>query len=312
MRLTLILICLFALQCVGGMYSKGDKHIVEKNYDAAITEFKVLTESNPEDYLAFIRLGDAYRAKQDFSSAVTAYNSALSINPGHKDAKSKWLSTSIENGRKLAAGGRTRMAVETYQEILRKYPDNIETRKLLGNLFKDAGQLDRADEEFSKLLETNPEDVESKTAIDEIKSAANNAEKLYKNALKEYNQKMFYEAAGSLKEAIEIKPDHKEARYYMYMAEGRNLIRHGKVADMWKAIQAFGNAAMIHPERPEPDFYMAQTYEKKDSKDFDRPISLYKKVIEKAPNGKLAKESREKIKKLTTLKKFYKKGKGSC
>ena len=149
--------------------------------------------------------------------------------------------------------------------------------------------------------------------VEKLAEINRRAADLFNEAKEEYDKKYFYEAAELFNKVLEVKPDHKEAQYMHYLAQGRHRLRRGSVIEMWDAILAFGYAASAKPEAAEPYYYMAQAYAKKDKRDYDTPIEHYKKVIDLSPGSELAQESLKKIEELAATKekmeKFFKKKK---
>ncbi|MFC1557541.1 tetratricopeptide repeat protein [candidate division KSB1 bacterium] len=309
-----ILAGLFMVQCTASKYAAGDRLLTNGNYDSAIEEFRALTEADPSDYRAHIKLGDAYFARKDFTEAINAYAAALEIQPGNSDAQEKWMNASYEKAQLLINDGEHGPAIRIFEVILEKNPDYSRVLKPLAQAYRELNRLDKARELFSLRLSRNPDDAEAAEALEEIGSTESEAVKLYLSAHKDYNAGMYYEASETLQKALELKRDYKEALYLRHLAEGRHHLRRSSESEMWEAIKAFGLAVSAKPEEIEAYFYMAQAFEKKDKDDFKTPIEMYEKVVGLSPDSEFGKESQKKVKELTEKKKkmeeFLKKKKG--
>lgn len=305
---------LLLVQCTG-VYKKGNEHLARQNFDAGITEFKELLESNRDDYIAYLGLGDAYRGKKEFDAAIEAYSEALRLRPGWDKAESRLLEVQLEQGKFLEENERIREARDVYEKLKAAHPDYMPVYHALAQFYYRFGKFDRARENFEHIANINPADTLTSEALKKLNEIDERAAELFNEAKKEYDTKYYYEAAASFKKVFELKPDHEEAKYMHYLALGRHHLKRGSEMEMWKAISAFGNATVIKPDAAELQFYMGRAYEKKDKNDYKMPIEHYKKVIELAPESELAKESEKKIKEITELKekmeKFLKKKKSA-
>ena len=303
---------LLLIQCTT-VYKKGNEHLAQQNFDAGIAEFKELLESNQDDYIAYLGLGDAYRGKKEFDAAIEAYSEALRLQPGWDKAESRLLEVQLEKGKFLEENERIREARDVYEKLKSDHPDYLPVYHALAQFYYRFGKFDRARENFEHIASINPADTLTSEALKKLNEIDERAAELFNEAKKEYDTKYYYEAAASFKKVFELKPDHEEAKYMHYLALGRHHLKRGSEMEMWKAISAFGNATVIKPDAAELQYYMGRAYEKKDKNDYKMPIEHYKKVIELAPESDLAKESQKKIKEITELKekmeKFLKKKK---
>lgn len=62
-------------------WERGVTHLRAKNYDAAISNFEACQERNSRFANAHLGLGEAYRAKGDFQTALTHHDKAIALNP---------------------------------------------------------------------------------------------------------------------------------------------------------------------------------------------------------------------------------------
>lgn len=59
---------------------KGESYLWVKNYAAAINEFKMSSEKNPEEFTVWYHLGLSYMNVSRFAEAIAAFNRALDLN----------------------------------------------------------------------------------------------------------------------------------------------------------------------------------------------------------------------------------------
>ena len=97
-----------------------------------------------------------------------------------------------------------------------------------------------------------------------------------------------YEKSGDIPVAVEeykkvlkIDPKNKIARYELLVLEGLNLYRKGSKTALWDAIELFSKAASIDADSGVANYWIAKSYEKKDSKDFELIIEAYEKALTK-------------------------------
>jgi tetratricopeptide (TPR) repeat protein len=117
-------------------------------------------------------------------------------------------------------------------------------------------------------------------------------------------------AVDEYKKVLKIDPKNKTARYELLVLEGLNLYRKGSKSALWDAIELFSKATSINADSGVANYWIAKSYEKKDSKDFELIIEAYEKALTK----KLPEDIRQDAenakniayKNKTTLDKFWK------
>ena len=88
-------------------------------------------------------------------------------------------------------------------------------------------------------------------------------------------------AVDEYKKVLKIDPKNKTARYELLVLEGLNLYRKGSKSALWDAIELFSKAASIDEGSGVANYWIAKSYEKKDSKDFELIIEAYEKALTK-------------------------------
>ena len=117
-------------------------------------------------------------------------------------------------------------------------------------------------------------------------------------------------AVDEYKKVLKIDPKNKTARYELLVLEGINLYRKGSKSALWDAIELFSKAASIDADSGVANYWIAKSYEKKDSKDFELIIEAYEKALTKKLPEDLRQDAENAkniaYKNKTTLDKFWK------
>ena len=117
-------------------------------------------------------------------------------------------------------------------------------------------------------------------------------------------------AVDEYKKVLKIDPKNKTARYELLVLEGLNLYRKGSKSALWDAIELFSKAVSIDEGSGVANYWIAKSYEKKDSKDFELIIEAYEKALTKKLPEDLRQDAENAkniaYKNKTTLDKFWK------
>jgi tetratricopeptide (TPR) repeat protein len=117
-------------------------------------------------------------------------------------------------------------------------------------------------------------------------------------------------AVDEYKKVLKIDPKNKTARYELLVLEGLNLYRKGSKSALWDAIELFSKAVSIDEDSGVANYWIAKSYEKKDSKDFELIIEAYEKALTKKLPEDLRQDAENAkniaYKNKTTLDKFWK------
>ena len=106
------------------------------------------------------------------------------------------------------------------------------------------------------------------------------ADSAFQEGMEFYIADKYYSAWKSFKVSFNLNSEDKETEYYKNMAEGLHLYYKKGIDQYWDAIVAFGNAAVLKPERGEPHYLIGICYEKKDKDDFENSIASFRKALE--------------------------------
>ncbi len=292
------------------------------NYEKAITEYKKFIEENPRDWKAYARLGECYRNINQADLALDAYNKAFKLNPNSNNIKDnlkairtkaseKYFSEKrydkvlelepdddvrLKISERFISEGEYNKAYKILDKLLKTDPNNIDVNYQFAVLYKETGRPEKAKIHFDKIIEIEPNNKEVLRELELISERRKGAEKYFRKGKELYDYAVYYESYETLKKSVDLKPDYKDAEYYMHLALGNFYLKKDDVIVIWEAIEEFGNAMEIYIKRAEPHYLLGLAYEKKDKKDYKFPIEEYNRAIELEPDSKIAEICKEKIK----------------
>ena len=145
--------------------SLAEALIKQGELDEAINYSEKAISLQPDWAIYHRTLALAYEAKSDFGQALTTWQKVLYLNPNHLRATQKisWLQTDVakdfvEIGDKLNKEGRTKEAVEFYQQALILNPQQpMSIYRICGNNLITLGRLEEAETVFQGLIKLYPE-----------------------------------------------------------------------------------------------------------------------------------------------------------
>jgi len=293
----LFIISILILSC-STRTNLADEFFNAGNFEKALSEYRKITEKNPQNWHAYIGIGDCFLNMNKFEPALDAYKKAVILNPNLNNIKENIKQIQLKISQKYISEKDYKSALKILNNIIKTDPNNIDANYRLGILYKENNSPEKAKVYFDKIIKTDPD---NKKALDELKLLSvkeDESEKYFKEGKEFYDWELYYQAYEEFEKSYQLKPDFKDAEYFMHTALGRVYYNNKDISDLWKAILEFGYAMAIYPEKAEPHYLMGMAYQKKDKKDFKNPIEEYEKAIELEPNSKIAKLCKEKINQL--------------
>jgi tetratricopeptide (TPR) repeat protein len=174
------------------MYRKFDEAVElgkTGKYEAAVTEWKEIAETNPDDAKVENNLGSSLAWIGKFEEAIPHYEKGLKLNPQYH---------AIHNnlGLALASTGHPDQAILQFRTGLQFYPESADLHNNLGRALAVKGQLDEATVEFKKALEISPDLADAQNNLGRVLSAKGQLE----------------EATAQFEKAVSINPNLAEAQ----------------------------------------------------------------------------------------------------
>jgi tetratricopeptide (TPR) repeat protein len=254
-----------------------------RNSESLWTRVLACTSDNSTGH---INLGRALLQKGRVDEAITQYQQALQISPGHAEAHN-YL------GNVLLQKGRVDEAITQYQQALQIKPDFAEARYYLGNALLLKGNVDEAIAQYQKALQITPDFAEAhynfgnallqKGHVDEAITQYQQALQIKPddaevhinlgNALLQKGR--VDEAITQYQQALQIKPDFAEASYNL----GYVLLQKGKADEAMVHLQT---ALQIKPDYAEARYYLGNALLQKGR--VDEAITQYQQTLQIKPD----------------------------
>jgi cellulose synthase operon protein C len=219
---------------------RGDRSVKEKNYDAAIIEYRNAVQRDSKYGEGYRKLAAAYVLRGD---GVEALRSALVA----ADLLSDVVEAQIEAGDLLLLAGRFEDARVRAQKAVALKGDNARARVLLANATAGLKDIDTAVKEFEEAIRLDPQQSGIYTGLAAVKATGGDrdeAERIFKKAIeidpKSANARLalaqFYwsgeraaDAERMLTEAHEVAP--RDARVNVTLAMFYQATRRGEQAE---------------------------------------------------------------------------------
>ncbi len=172
---------------------------------------------------AYNALGASFAQQHRLSCAITAFESALKLDP------SSWQ-TRFNFGLALIEANQPERAVLQFREALKLKPDAVQTRNALATALQAAGHLDEAEHELKLALASDPHSVDSLDRLAQVYSA----ESRYGLAIEEWNQ------------AIALAPADPELKVELAVAQAKNGDTTGAIAILTRLCETAPQLASAH------------------------------------------------------------------
>jgi tetratricopeptide (TPR) repeat protein len=271
--------------------------------DAALDQYKVIADANPEDAQTYLRIAEIYRKQEKYDLALESLKKAETMVP---DSMEVPYNVALV----YQAQGRSDEAAKILQDLLRKTekPDNNYSQsdrsnravfiERLGRIHRDQSNYSAAVETFRKMLTLGDESAESG----------------YQEIIDTYREaKQWPQATGAAKEAVQKLPNNRDLRMVLdaqladtgdadkALADVRSLLKgtaedrpvYVALAQMntrlkrWADAEAALNKAEQLSTKPEDKQYVAflrgSTYERQ--KKYDEAEAEFRKVLAAEPQS---------------------------
>jgi len=271
--------------------------------DAALDQYKIIADANPEDAQTYLRIAEIYRKQEKYDLALESLKKAETMVPDSMEVPYNFALV-------YQAQGRSDEAAKILQDLLKKTekPDNNYSQsdrsnravfiERLGRIYRDQSNYSAAVETFRKMLTLGDESAESG----------------YQEIIDTYREaKQWPQATAAAKEAVQKLPNNRDLRMVLdaqladtgdadkALADVRSLLKgtaedrpvYVALAQMntrlkrWADAEAALNKAEQLSTKPEDKQYAAflrgSTYERQ--KKYDEAEAEFRKVLAAEPQS---------------------------
>ena len=282
--------CTTAAQSKADYVKRGEAYLKDEKFQEASLEFRNAIQIDGNLAAAHWGLARAFEGLQRYPEMLDELKKTIALDQNNLDARLKLGNIYI-----IGSQGRADIIAEAEkiaQEILQKDPNNIEGHILLGSVYFNQQQKDKAVGEFNHAIQIDPNRVESYLSLARfyiVDKEFDKAEATYKKAISVNNNSALAhtlygqflaqsnrpEAEAELRKAVEVDPTDKNARFMLgsyYLAKQQ----YDKAEESYKALAA------LEPNKPDTqamlgDFYAAANR-------LDDSIRVYQDILAKSPD----------------------------
>ncbi len=169
-----------------------------------IEKLRVRVEKDPNSRF-FLPLAEEYRKSGMLDEAISVILRGLQHQPGYTSAR-------VALGRLYLEKDMLNEARAEFENVVTTIPDNLFSHKKLSEIYKSAGETDKAVQECKKVLELNPLDEDAKLCLEELEGRSEKVEELLPTA--EEVEEILPSAAepeATAAAPLDIKEDIEEA-----------------------------------------------------------------------------------------------------
>jgi eukaryotic-like serine/threonine-protein kinase len=144
-------------------FNEGQQFERDGNYPNAIQRFTAATAEDPNFALAYSALAQAYRDSGSDAQAAQFSRRAVGLS-GSLPPQEKYLIAATH----YRITNDAPKAIETYEQLVKVSPNNPRIQYELAGLYEQAGQLDKAQEHYQRVVQLDPKYVDGLTAVGRV------------------------------------------------------------------------------------------------------------------------------------------------
>lgn len=240
--------------CQSQYITAGKIYIEQNNYDAAIEQFKLAVQAEPNNPEAYTWLGKAYAYRKKYDEACKQTEKAIEINEGvieslKKDKSFNYWAVYYNAGMKHVDNKEFEKAVPRIQRSLDFDKKNALSYNLLAFCYMKLKNDEQAEKIYKKAIELVPTSIESYLNLATFYRKDQKFQEEYEVLLQ---AKEIVEEPEWLKaEDEETIKKRKRAAANVYIDLGNNLLKQEKPSE---AEAVLGKAIMLNPEDRDVNF----------------------------------------------------------
>ncbi|MCQ2739110.1 MAG: tetratricopeptide repeat protein [bacterium] len=193
-------------------YNLGEVLVSLESWDEAISAFKEVLKTDPEDGNCYFNLGLCYFHKEELNTALDNFEQAVKYNP--KDIFAHFYMGNI-----YKKNGLTNFAIKCYQKVLEISPDYSWAYFNLASIAYENGNMDEAKSNLLLTIEYNKQDIEAYKLLTKLSIKDNDLESILTIL---HDRLENYEANGDLYYIL--------AQVYKYMGNKDEYAKHLSLA----------------------------------------------------------------------------------
>lgn len=233
------------------LFNQGAEAFNERDFDTALDKFLVCIILDPSNASSFLNIGIAYTAKGQYDDALSYLEAGLKLNPDSPDILRGYADA-------LFYAGKQKEALESYNKILEKEPNNVDVLVNVVSIYSNAKDFDQALSYSQKLAAADPA----------YKDGHFNMGTIYLQKIIQTNS-----ALDSLKdESGEYLKDENSTVRIKELTQKRNEL-------LTSAQGAFERVLELDTTDLEARIFLAQVYQEQES--FDQALSILKPLVQK-------------------------------
>lgn len=153
-----------------GLKDKGEKYLTIadslQKEESNIEELESMAQMNPDTFMRWINLGDAYLKMGQLENAMNAYKTALVIEPWNFALQNNIADLTV-------ALGDTTRGIERYIAILKQNPNLADVWLNLGVAYANSGRYQDAQWAWNKALDADPDHTMAKDYLTQLEDMQN-------------------------------------------------------------------------------------------------------------------------------------------
>jgi tetratricopeptide (TPR) repeat protein len=268
----------------------------QKQYDAAIDEYKKALEADPNNADILVNIGSAYQQKGDLQNALTSYQAALSKAPNNAAAQEgkktvsdliqdKMLGDTSKAADDLFKQGRYDEAIAKYKQLVQLNPQDAGSHFDLGASYQAKKDYDLAVTEYRMAISLDPKNTQYKKALADCFDAQ--SEPIIQQAFQKFKDKDYAGAIDLYKQALTLKPDSAALWFNVASAEYQRQ-------NFQAARDAYTKALQIDPKGQVNDIYFIAAIDENFGRGSDA-IGNYQRYLAQAPTGTYVQQAKDRL-----------------
>lgn len=246
------------------LYLKEDGTAAPEDQKRMNAVYQRLSDFNSTDPGVLVRIADYYARSRQVKEAIPRYLAILSLPPKDDDVRLENVREKL--ARSLLAIGQPDEAINVLELMLKQAPERFDTYELLGELYEQKGDIERAMQNYEHSLKLDTTEPRNHLRFADFLR----------------QQKMYERAVETLQKAREKFPDLPYVTYGLALTLSRARQHDEALASF---AEAEADAQKRNEEMLNADFYFNYGAAAEQAGKMERAAELLKQCIELEPNA---------------------------